>query len=458
MTLSPQEIEWLRNRKLDPNGRVFRFEDEYYRAIYPHRVAHVTDLFEKGIVRELTASGLLIPTERTDLTLSGYGLILKHRRLPWSTKPFEWPWVLVRDAALVTLDINLALLPYGLGTVDGHGSNLAQLHSCAPVWVDFGSIMPLSDPQSPLPEYRRFFANPLRMLDRAPQASSVVRGVIRGGGIDDSTLAALSYPRFHPLHWAPRLMEGLAYWTKRFRPQSQTPDAVAVSDSRRQFFQRARGKIEGWSSRLPRTNWADYQHDVQPLFPSDYDNLNENSRRAAIFGIIREIRPKRFIDLAANAGFYSFFAARQGVETLAVDYDEAAVEHCYRTARTNGGNLPIACVCANVMVPSPVARLADFVLALALTHHLLLGQNYTFEAVASALSRQSTDTLLVEFMPNGLGGTRPEPDPLPEWYRLDAFLESLGVHFVDVRVVDYPYDPKRNRRILILCRNRRTTK
>src|SRR4030095_1099647 len=117
MILSPQQVNWLRSRNMDPNGRVFRFEGDYYRAIYPHRVAHVLELFDKGVVRELTESGFLIPTERTDWSLPGYGLILKHRRLPWATKSFEWPWGLVRDAALVALDINLALLPYGLGTV-----------------------------------------------------------------------------------------------------------------------------------------------------------------------------------------------------------------------------------------------------------------------------------------------------------------------------------------------------
>lgn len=454
MTLHPQEIDWLRPRTMDPNGRVFRFENEYYRAIFPGRVDHVSSLFEKGIVRELVEQGLLIPTERTDLTIPGYGLILKHQRVPWATKAFEWPWALVRDAASITLDINLALLPHGLGTVDGHGSNLGQLGGCAPVWVDFGSIMPLTDSQTPLSEYRRFFANPLRMMDRAPNASSVVREVIRGGGVDDSMLAALSHSPFSPLHWTPKVAESLAYRLKRFRPQS--PSADALGDSRRRSFERARNRIEGWSARFPRTNWADYQHSAQPLFPPDYANLGEDSRRDAIFGIIREIRPKRFIDLASNAGFYSFFAARQGAEVLAVDYDEAAVEHCYRTAREKAGKLPIACICADVMVAPPVARSADFVLALALTHHLLLGQNYTMEGVADALSRECTDSLLVEFMPNGLGGTRPEPDPLPDWYRLDAFLRSLSAHFVDVGVVDYPYDPKRNRRILIHCRKRRT--
>jgi 2-polyprenyl-3-methyl-5-hydroxy-6-metoxy-1,4-benzoquinol methylase len=411
------------------------------------------ELFEKGIVRELMESGLLIRTERTDLSLPGYGLILKHRRLPWATKSFEWPWALVRDAGLVTLDLNLALLPHGLGTVDGHGSNLGQTDGCAPIWTDFGSIMPLSDLQTPLPEYRRFFVNPLRMLDRAPQTSSVVREVMRGGGLDDVALAALSYPRTNPLHWAPRVAQAMSHQFKRFRSQPQNSNEMAVSGSRRRLFQRARTQAEGWSPRLTRSNWTNYQHDASSLFPDSYEGSTEGPRRKAVFEIIRELRPKRLIDLAANAGFFSFFAAREGAEVLAMDYDEAAVEHCYRTARAKAANLPIACICADVMVQPVVERSADFVLALALTHHLLLGQNYALDAVASALSGPCTDTLLVEFMPNGLGGTRPVPDPLPEWYRLDVFLESLSARFRDVRVIDYPYNPNSNRRILILCRN-----
>src|SRR5438046_3340106 len=99
-SLPAGEIEWLRDRQLDLNGRVFRFEGEIYRAIYPQRVEHVRSLFERGIVRELVDEGLLIPSEITDLCLRGFGLVLKHRRLTWRTKPFEWPRSLLRDGGL----------------------------------------------------------------------------------------------------------------------------------------------------------------------------------------------------------------------------------------------------------------------------------------------------------------------------------------------------------------------
>src|SRR5690349_19754345 len=117
-SLPSTQLEWLGIRFLDPNGRVFRWEGEIYRAIYPDRVPYVLSLFERGIVAELVERGLLISSELTKLKVEGYGLVLRHRTLPYITKPWEWNRSFIRDAAIKTIDLNLALLKWGLGTVD----------------------------------------------------------------------------------------------------------------------------------------------------------------------------------------------------------------------------------------------------------------------------------------------------------------------------------------------------
>jgi len=446
--LSLSEIEWLRNRVTDQVGRLFRWEGGVYRAIYPEQARHVQQLFDGSIVTEMVESGLLIGTELTELRLEGFGLVLKHRTLPFATKPFEWPRQFLRDAALVVLDLNRALLPHGLGTVDAHGGNIGAIDAGRPVWVDFGSIVPTSSAPLPLEEFRRFFRRPLQLLERAPSSSAAVRQIIRAGGLEKNAMAELLHPRWNPARWVPRIRGEL----ERRVPWIRSASAVATAE-RARLLARERARIERLRLATDSTTWGAYQQRELPLYPSNYEDLEDDPRRGAIFQILREARPRRVLDLAANAGFFSFFAARQGAQVLAVDFDEPAIGCCYETARAFGRDISITCVVADVMEPPPVARNGDFALALALTHHLALGQRYTFAAIAESLARFTTQTLLVEFMPNGLGGTRPLPDPLPDWYRLDSFLRELETHFENVAVVDYPYDPARNRRVLIHARN-----
>jgi SAM-dependent methyltransferase len=440
-------VEWLRDRQMDPNGRVFVFEGEIYRAIYPSKTAHVRGLFERGIVEELVAKGLLIATELTDLQMDGYPLVLKHRKLPYRTKPYEWPRGLLRDGALCVLDLNLALLKQGLMTVDAHAGNLNQANGCRPVWTDFGSIVPLRAPY-PAEQFRRYFTNPLQLLERAPTGSQLARAIIRDGGLDSVTLNALQHPKWSPLRAVRPLRE-------RIEQKLSSADRKTIDPAvRERELLQERERVEAIQLDVPETPWGAYHHNVLEVFPSDYAPLRQDSRRAAIFRLIDQIEPRRVIDLAANAGFYSFYAARSGAEVLGLDFDESAVERFYRVARTHAEDLSVTCACVDAMESAPVPRKAELALALALTHHLLLGQGYTFEAVASMLARATTSALVVEFMPNGLGGTVPYPDPLPGWYTLDNFIASLRPHFGRVEIVDYPVDPSRNRRVLILADQR----
>ena len=67
---------------------------------------------------------------------------------------------------------------------------------------------------------------------------------------------------------------------------------------------------------------------------------------------------------------------------------------------------------------------ADLVLAMALTHHLLLSQYLNIDAMFERLARCTNRYLLIEFMPLGLwdGDNAPE---LPSWYTLLWFQSHM---------------------------------
>lgn len=57
----------------DPRGRVFWWQGQLYRGISHENVDFVKQLFQDGVVKSLIDKGLLVQTERTNLTLDGYG-------------------------------------------------------------------------------------------------------------------------------------------------------------------------------------------------------------------------------------------------------------------------------------------------------------------------------------------------------------------------------------------------
>ena len=119
---------------------------------------------------------------------------------------------------------------------------------------------------------------------------------------------------------------------------------------------------------------------------------------------------------------------------LCLDYDSQAVEKCYQRFRDNV-DLSVRITSGLVNIMYPVDRnisftkraSADLGLALALTHHLLLGQGANIDVVLKDLLGLVHKYLLVEFMPLGLWDGKSAP-PLPEWYTREWFKEHLLMH------------------------------
>ena len=420
--LSSEEVRWRGVRFLDPTGRLFEHENEIYRAIYPKAEARVRSLFQQGIVEKLCERGLLIDTTISPLALSEFGLVLRHRRLPFTTRPDEWCRSCLRDAALAVIDLNLELLKDGLGTIDAHPANVEQGNDCRPVWVDFGSIVPLRDASMGLGELNKCFLRPLRLLTQSPELGRLVR-LLGSGGLEPAEAKALF-----------------------------GDDPTFPLSNRQTWLQHARDWVASLQFGSLNTTWKDY-HSEQSL-----SEMSPRGPRAeVILRILAERQPKRVVDLGCNAGLYAFSAARLGAQVCATDFDEAAVDRLYLTARSKAANFALATVVRDVTSARSQQTYplqGDLVLALALTHHLAISQKFPFSVIGERLASYSTEALVTEFMPNGLGGTRPVPNPLPPSYTLSNFCTALSAFFTKVEPIHYPVPEGHSQRVLVFCQGR----
>ena len=72
---------------------------------------------------------------------------------------------------------------------------------------------------------------------------------------------------------------------------------------------------------------------------------------------------------------------------------------------------------------------SDAVVALALTHHLLLSQNLSIDYIFWIMAKYTRRYACIEFMPLGLWAEGSDLPPVPSWYTVDWFRENFKRYF-----------------------------
>ncbi|GAB3842445.1 hypothetical protein GCM10029963_15490 [Micromonospora andamanensis] len=134
----------------DPANRVFHAGDDVLRALDRTAADHWRALAASSFFPPLLATGKVCGTEElppesplrhlpTGSASSSWATVLRHERVPFVSHPYEWSFAMLRDAALLHLEILRAALPSGFTTKDGSAYNL-QWRGTDPVFIDVGSF------------------------------------------------------------------------------------------------------------------------------------------------------------------------------------------------------------------------------------------------------------------------------------------------------------------------------
>jgi hypothetical protein len=470
------ETEVDRHPSYDPKGYVFRWRDGVYRAIYPAYESEVRQLWDCGLIPALVDAGLMPPSEITDLKTEDCGLIIKHATVPVVSLPSEWSFTMLQDAALTMLRVNEVARKYGYQTLDAHGFNIL-FNGSIPKFIDLGSLTKLRNDFNcknsgwrPYGEFMRSFFAPLKLWSN--NYEYIARRALMG-----EQLPMLEYWRIrhHALRYLPtrplRTVEELYYRYKGVNTLAleEFRRHVSVSAARERWGERIiliadRGwlafsslnleRLERRVARLKRpqavSKWADY-----------HTNRTLDHRFSYIIGVIDKYHPRTVLDMAGNAGFLTrSIIDKTNVDyAICADYDLNAIDALYRSLERKESRLyPVVLnfsisVADSKFPPSHERFRSDMVIALAVTHHLILAQGLTLEFVLRRLSLYSNQFVLVEFMPMGLYSSEFDHVPkVPEWYNIKWFRAGMEKHFVvlDERELD-------KNRILFVAEKRSTS-
>jgi hypothetical protein len=428
----------------DPSGFVYTRNGILYRQVNTVFRDRFEAFLSSGLYNELAGEGLLVSHRPADLSLAATTdacAVLQPDLVEFISYPYEWSCGQLRDAALLTLQLQERALVRGFTLRDATPFNV-QFVDGRPILIDTLSFEPRAE-GAPWDAYHQFCENflvPLALMARRHiRCGALMRSYIDGIPLD---LGSRLLPR--STWFRPGMLIHIhlhAWLTKRYAE----PGAASAAGRRRtvsstaalQLVGSLRGAVEGLGWTPAGTEWAEYTHD------NNYTEGAAQSKREMVIGMLRDTGARVAWDLGANTGEYSRAAREVVPQVISFDIDHAAVERNYRRVRKAGetGILPLLLDLTN---PSPALgwahreRLsleergpADALLALALVHHLAIGHNLPLERIAAFLSRLGK-RLVIEFVPKSDSQVqrllRDRPDIFPEYTR-ECFEEAFRRHF-----------------------------
>lgn len=423
----------------DRDGFIFEHRGKLLRQVSPAYLPTYERIKSSGFYDRLWANGWLIPHREMPAGPAGIeGLVLEPDQLPVILYPYEWCFSQLQAAALLTLKLQQTALAAGFSLKDASAYNI-QFHEGRPVLIDTLSFEIHAEGR-PWTGYRQFcqhFLAPLALMAWCdPRLGLLLRNHIDGIPLD---LASTLLPKRTWLR--PGLLFHLhlhARAQSRYRNQDRKVTARPVT--RHGLL----GILESLESAVRSLHWkpagtewaAYYEH-------TNYDQAAARDKSAVVQAWIEQSRPSLVWDVGANDGTFSRLAAAQGATTVAWDIDPAAVEQCYRNSvRDRQQNLHPALL--DLTNPSPglgwnlqerqslfERRRPDLVLALALLHHLAIGNNVPLGRCADFF-RRLTDTLVIEWVPKTDSKVaallRNRTDIFAD-YTEEAFRQAFGRHF-----------------------------
>lgn len=429
----------------DELGAVMFAPNRVYRAVHPESVARAEALISSGLPAEFAARGLMPATRVSERKIAGCPLVLEHPRLPIVSYPYEWSYGMLRDAAALVLEINAIANTRGYELQDCHAYNIV-FDGPKPVFVDIGSLgVRPAGARGWLAreEFIRSYEYPLQiwadggefMARRLMAASELMSHADHGlyrwpwlrlGGAVAYERSVRAWHRFRGLSHVPdeairmRLPSGIAATLCALKHHGWLPGQDAG-------LARLRARITRRKRRGGGAVWSDYQA---------AEDFAASPRLQRVLELVRQSRATSVIELAGNQGRLSAELLRRKVVDRAIctDADERAVDQAHDRTRREGGQLHTAVLdfiypMTSPFGESPVLRFkADAVIALAVTHHVLLTQRVPVARLLRSIAAFTREHALVEFMPRGLWDGRKAP-PLPVWYTLDWFREAFCREF-----------------------------
>lgn len=319
-------------------GRVLRLLDE--RGLAAWHQLETTQFFKDAVT-----DGRIIETNTVPDAPDGCAGAVEHPRLPLISYPYEWTFSMLKDAAILQLDLLADALGSEITIKDATPFNI-QFVEGRPIFIDVGSFEAYK-PGEPWIGYRQFTRQFLFPLMMRAWSDLPFQPWLRGD-MEGPTAAQMK-----------QLLPG----GKRIKPAALMHVSLQARMEERMSGAPVRDDLKqaGFSADLILANVRklralveslEWDHGVEGW--SDYGSCDHVGRDREAKGKFLEqcldaATPRRVLDLGANDGYFSKIAADRGSLTIALDGFEPVLDDLYKRSRGNA----IAIVVSDVTNLSP---------------------------------------------------------------------------------------------------------
>lgn len=392
----------------DPCGFLYFIGEDLYRQIN-HVARGDYDLLQSsGLYECLAGKELMIGHQEVEVESPApdkkYKTI-KPERIGFISYPYEWSFSQLKDAALLTLEIQKIALDFGMTLKDASAYNV-QFRKGKPVFIDTLSFERYKEGR-PWVAYRQFcqhFLAPLALMGlKDVRLGQLMKNNNDGVPLDlaSSLLPAVSWLDLNLLMH----IHMHAKAQRKYSASSLQSTGRGLSLSALQgLIDSLQTAVRKLKNRNKDSEWAEYYRDT------NYSQESFTHKRELVSDFLDEIRGGVVWDLGSNTGIFSRIAGEKGFEVISIDGDPETVERNYLQVRADQEKdiLPLLIDLTN---PSPDIGWsneerrsllkrgpADVVLALALVHHLAISNNLPLMKIGEFFSR-ICNWLIIEFIP-----------------------------------------------------------
>lgn len=169
----------------DPGNSIYSVNNVIYRQINESYYPQFQQLVTSGLYQRLVTAGHLVPHEVVSLDYakdSSAKVVIRPEKIDFISYPYEWCYSQIKEAALLTLEINRIAIGYGMILKDASGFNI-QFHKGRAVLIDTGSFEFYAEDQ-PWLAYNQFckhFFAPLALMNKTDLSLNRILAVFIDG-------------------------------------------------------------------------------------------------------------------------------------------------------------------------------------------------------------------------------------------------------------------------------------
>lgn len=337
--------------------------------------------------------------------------LLKHEAIPFVSYPFEWPFGMLQDAALLHLDLLADALKEDFTFKDGTAYNV-QWKGVQPVFIDIVSFERFVAGQ-PWAGYRQFCQTFLYPLLLQSYKNIAFHPWLRGRLEGISPLECWNLMSFRDFFRRGIPSHVFLHAWLQSHHTLDAPDTGQALSAAGFGKDLIHGNVQGLKRLVRGLRWSPAESAWSQYGEANsYSPADRQKKENFVRSTVHSRRWRLVWDVGCNTGIYSRIAAENSDYVIAIDADHLAVERLYQALKVEPDptRAPILPLVNNLLDLSGgvgwrgIERKAlidrgrpELTLCLALVHHLVIGHGVPLRDLLNWFADLQTN-LLIEFI------------------------------------------------------------